>query len=65
MLNRSNARIVGVTYEGIEGYKGLEDLFSPGVNRRALESALRRAESEGILVRAVLVSKLVAPMSID
>lgn len=56
---------MGVTYEGIEGYKGLEDLFSPGVNRRALESALRRAESEGILVRAVLVSKLVAPMSID
>ncbi|EHA25020.1 hypothetical protein ASPNIDRAFT_133404 [Aspergillus niger ATCC 1015] len=57
-LNRSNARVIGVPYEGIEGYSNLEDLFHPEVNKMALESALRKAEDDGITVRALLVSKL-------
>ncbi|TPR06463.1 hypothetical protein CAN33_0021540 [Aspergillus niger] len=47
-LNRSNARVIGVPYEGIEGYSNLEDLFHPEVNKMALESALRKAEDDGI-----------------
>ncbi|RDH21995.1 hypothetical protein M747DRAFT_349072 [Aspergillus niger ATCC 13496] len=56
-LNRSNAPVIGVPYEGIEGYSNLEDLFHPEVNEIALESALRKAEDDGITVRALLVSK--------
>ncbi|KAF9891371.1 hypothetical protein FE257_004227 [Aspergillus nanangensis] len=56
ILNRSNAQLVGVTYEGIEGFSTLDDLFRLEVNRRALEAALLRAESEGVTVRVLLVS---------
>ncbi|RJE19305.1 hypothetical protein PHISCL_08362 [Aspergillus sclerotialis] len=47
-LNRSNARLVGVTYDGVEGYKDLDDLFCPAVNRKAIEAAFRKAQEEGI-----------------
>lgn len=60
-LNRSNAKLVGVTYDGIEGYKELDDLFSPAVNRRAIEAAFRKAQNEGITIRALLISKSVDP----
>ncbi|GLA52791.1 hypothetical protein AnigIFM63604_009670 [Aspergillus niger] len=33
ILNRSNVRVVGVKYEGIEGFTGLDDLFLPDVNK--------------------------------
>lgn len=57
ILNRSNAQVVGVTYEGIDGFSGLDDLFHPDITRIALEAALRRAKTEGIAVRALMVSK--------
>jgi hypothetical protein len=57
LLNRSNARIIGVPYKGIEGYQDLDDLFRPGVNRNALEAALQEAKDTGIRVRALLISK--------
>lgn len=63
-INWSNARIVGVTYDGIEGYGGLDDFFCPEVNRRAIEAALRKAQDEGITVCALLVSKLVLSSSL-
>ncbi|SPB46670.1 unnamed protein product [Aspergillus niger] len=56
ILNRSNVRVVGVKYEGIEGFTGLDDLFLPDVNKVALETALRQAKDEGINIRALLVS---------
>ncbi|KAE8367080.1 PLP-dependent transferase [Aspergillus caelatus] len=56
ILNRSNGRVVGVKYEGIEGFSGLDDLFRPDVNQRALEVALREAKKNGITIRALLVS---------
>ena len=59
LLNRSNTRIVGVTYQDIEGYSGLGDLFDPHFNAKALEVALRRAEEDGIVIRAVMISKYV------
>ncbi|CAG8429344.1 unnamed protein product [Penicillium salamii] len=56
LLNRSNARIVGVTYQDIEGYTDLDDLFNPDVNAKALEAALCRAKNDGITVKALLIS---------
>ena len=52
-------------YEGIEGYSNLEDLFHPEVNKMALESALRKAEDDGITVRALLVSKSIMSLVIE
>ena len=61
MLNRSNAQVVGVEYEGIEGYTGLDDLFNPEVNKIALQSALTHAKERNIKIRALLVSKSASP----
>ncbi|QMW26756.1 hypothetical protein G4B84_002001 [Aspergillus flavus NRRL3357] len=55
-LNRSNGRVIGVKYEGIEGFSELDDLFRPDVNKRALEVALREAKKNGITIRALLIS---------
>lgn len=60
-LNRSNARVVGVTYEDVEGYSGLDCLFHPDVNKKAIEAAFRKAENDGITVRALLISKSAIP----
>lgn len=57
VLNRSNARIIGVSYEGIEGYSELDDLFRPDVNRKALEAALEQAKAGGTTIRALMISK--------
>lgn len=57
VLNRSNARIIGVQYEGIEGYSELDDLFRPDVNRKALEAALEEAKAGGTTIRALMISK--------
>ncbi|KAH6889398.1 pyridoxal phosphate-dependent transferase [Thelonectria olida] len=56
IANRSNVRVIGIRYEGIEGYSDLEDLFHPGVNRRAIEAALRQAKADGTTIRALLIS---------
>ncbi|KAF4422063.1 PLP-dependent transferase [Fusarium acutatum] len=42
VFNRSNARIIGVPYTGVEGYSGLDDLFDPEVNRWAIEMTLQK-----------------------
>lgn len=60
LANRSNVRVIGITYEGIEGYSGLDDVFLPDVNRRAVERALHLAGDRGVTPRALLISKLVA-----
>lgn len=59
IMSRSNARIIGVSYDGIDGYSGLDDLFCPEVNKKAIEAALRKAQDAGITVRALLVTKSV------
>lgn len=56
---RSNAKLIGVPYAAVEGYEGIDDLFAPRVNRRAVKAALVRAKEEGIRVRALLVCKFV------
>lgn len=55
--HRSNAHIVGVNYESLEGYLGYDDVFKPKLTRKALESALAKSRAEGIEPRAVLISK--------
>lgn len=57
VLNRSNARIIGVPYEGIQGCSEVDDLFRPDVNRRALEAAIEEAKSDDIKIRALMISK--------
>ncbi|XWW92727.1 hypothetical protein V2A60_000653 [Cordyceps javanica] len=57
ILNRSNARVVGITYTDIEGYSGIDSIFRPDLNTRALEAALSRAYKEGVTLRALLISK--------
>ncbi|KAJ5776381.1 PLP-dependent transferase [Penicillium nucicola] len=56
LMNRSDVQVRGVKYEGIEGFSGLDDLFLPGVNRRALEKALCEAKETGVNIRALLIS---------
>ncbi|KAK1847188.1 cutinase transcription factor 1 alpha [Colletotrichum chrysophilum] len=57
LLNRSNTRVIGVSYQGMEGCSNLEDIFRPEVNRLALEAALNKARGEGVNGRALLISK--------
>jgi histidinol-phosphate/aromatic aminotransferase/cobyric acid decarboxylase-like protein len=61
ILNRSNARVVPVSYTGVDGYSGLDDLFCPHVNRKALEAASNKAELNGMNVKALLISQSVVP----
>ncbi|KAI0976131.1 putative acc synthase [Xylaria arbuscula] len=57
ICNENEGTIVLVPY--YTGFKpaSLDDVFSPKMNQQALESALRKAESDGGKVRAVLISK--------
>ena len=59
IMNRCNVHVIGVSYEGIDGYSELADVFRPNINRKAIEAALRRAKHDGITVRALLISQSV------
>lgn len=59
VFNRSNVRVIGVSYTGVKGYSTLDDLFDPEVNRRAIEIALHKARLDGSRARALLVSQWV------
>ncbi len=54
---RSNAKVVGVTWDDIRGFSGFDDMFRPEFNRAALEAALCRSKKAGIEPRALLISK--------
>ncbi|KAF2018114.1 PLP-dependent transferase [Aaosphaeria arxii CBS 175.79] len=56
LLNRSNVIVVGVSYHDVPGYGGLEDNFDASINRQALDSALQKARSERIRIRALMIS---------
>ncbi|KAF5007791.1 hypothetical protein FDECE_5915 [Fusarium decemcellulare] len=59
ILNRNATHLVGVSYQNIEGYRGLDDLFRPDINKLALEQSLSEAEQAGIKIRALLISQSV------
>ncbi|KAH7174936.1 1-aminocyclopropane-1-carboxylate synthase [Fusarium flagelliforme] len=56
ITHRSDAQLVGVTYDELEGYSSLDDLFNQGMTKKALDNALKRARAQGIEPRAVLIS---------
>ncbi|KAH8898013.1 PLP-dependent transferase, partial [Thozetella sp. PMI_491] len=58
ITSRSNVQVIGISYEEIEGYSDMDDIFRPDVNRKAVEASLRNAEDRGIKIRALLISKL-------
>lgn len=54
--NRSNVKIIGVSYHDIPGDPQLEDIFRSDINVLALDAALDRAKNAGIRVRALMIS---------
>ncbi|KAJ8130028.1 hypothetical protein O1611_g3606 [Lasiodiplodia mahajangana] len=53
---RSRGVLIPAAFQSLDGYQSLDDVFSPKMNRQALESALRKAASDGVKVRSVLIS---------
>ncbi|KAI1407312.1 putative acc synthase [Hypoxylon sp. FL1857] len=53
---RARGRLVPATFQHIEGYESLDDVFKPRMNREALEGALRNATRDGVKVRAVMMT---------
>ncbi|KAI0479733.1 putative acc synthase [Xylaria cf. heliscus] len=53
---RSRGVLIPAAFQSLEGYQSLDNVFSPEMNQQALESALRKAASDGVKVRAVLIS---------
>ncbi|KAJ4129111.1 hypothetical protein NW768_007642 [Fusarium equiseti] len=58
ITHRSDARIIGVTYDNLKGYSSLDDIFKPDMTRKALDGALQRAHRQGIKPRAVIISNV-------
>ncbi|CAG9982673.1 unnamed protein product [Clonostachys byssicola] len=56
ITHRSDAHIVGVSYDDLEGDSSLEDVFDAAMTKKALNAALVKAHSRGIKPRAVLIS---------
>ncbi|KAL2259214.1 hypothetical protein VTK26DRAFT_7184 [Humicola hyalothermophila] len=53
---KARAVIVPALFQSLEGYQGLDDVFDPGFNKRALERALAHAKERGIKVRAFILT---------
>lgn len=54
---RSRGVLIPAEFQGLDGYRGLDDIFEPETNRKALERALAKSVQNGIKARAVLLSK--------
>jgi len=54
---RSRAIVVPVAFQDIVGYSTFDDSFKPEILRVAFERALKKAESDGIRVKAVIMSR--------
>ncbi|KAH9866811.1 hypothetical protein J1614_008504 [Plenodomus biglobosus] len=54
---RAGGVLIPAPFKSIDGYRGLDDVFDPDMNRKALEKTLLQASQDGIIVRAVLISK--------
>ncbi|KAI0107237.1 pyridoxal phosphate-dependent transferase [Nemania sp. FL0031] len=50
VIHRSGVKLVGVDYEDVPGYSGLDGLFLPGINTKALEAAMVKAKENGALM---------------
>lgn len=54
---RARGVLVPASIQSVEGYRDLDDVFDPDINRKALENALIQAAQNGIRVRAVMLTK--------
>ncbi|KAI0444736.1 putative aminotransferase class I and II family protein [Xylaria telfairii] len=52
---RARGVLIPATYQSVEGYHGLDDLFDPEINRKALENALQQATRDNVKVRSVML----------
>ncbi|KAI1078169.1 putative aminotransferase class I and II family protein [Whalleya microplaca] len=52
---RARGVMIPATYQSVEGYQGLDDLFDPEINRKALENALEQATKDNVKVRGVML----------
>ncbi|KAK4543118.1 hypothetical protein LTR36_005895 [Oleoguttula mirabilis] len=53
---RSRGRVVPVSFEREDGSLELADVFDAAANSRCLERALRQAETDGVKVKAVMIT---------
>lgn len=63
MGERARAVLIPATYQSLEGYQGLDDLFDPDMNRKALENAFQQATKDHVKVRGVMLCKYAVPIS--
>ncbi|KAK8017137.1 1-aminocyclopropane-1-carboxylate synthase [Apiospora marii] len=54
---RARGVLVPASFRSLDGYRSLDDIFEPAMNKKAFERALRQAAYDGIKVRAVMLSK--------
>ncbi|CAH0019602.1 unnamed protein product [Clonostachys rhizophaga] len=54
---RSRGVLIQAPFQSLEGYQSLDDVFSPVIIQQSLEGALQKAASNGVKIRAVLISK--------
>lgn len=54
---RARAVIVPALFQSQEGYQGLDDVFDPEFNKRALEKTLADTQGRGIKVRGFILTK--------
>ncbi|KAI1803418.1 putative aminotransferase class I and II family protein [Daldinia bambusicola] len=52
---RARGVMIPATYQSVEGYQGLDDLFDPEINKKALEKALQRATENNVKVKGVML----------
>lgn len=55
--HRTDAVVVEAAFHDLEGYSSIDDVFDAAMNQKALSRALRKAQDDGIRVRAVLIAK--------
>lgn len=54
---RARGVLIPAPFQLVPGYRGLDDIFDPEINRMALSNALVEAEKGGVKARAVMISK--------
>lgn len=58
---RARGVIIPALFRSIEGYQGLDDIFDPEMNTKALSHALAESTKDGIKVKAVMLCKYAIP----
>ncbi|KAK4189482.1 putative 1-aminocyclopropane-1-carboxylate synthase [Podospora australis] len=53
---RARGVIISALFQSLEGYTGFDDVFDAEMNKKALAVALARAKSQGVTVKAVLLT---------